>query len=368
MTTKSYREVPEYFCFNITNHCNLNCSYCFANANKDKGKEPNLKEIIDILEQAQKMNISSKKVEEILIEGGEILILPFIHELFEELKKFSFKIHIISNGVLINDSFASSLSLLNCDVGVSLDGSSFEKNRFRFNDHAIYKKVLNGIKILVESGVKTYINCTITKDNADDFPELVNLASSLGVNGIVVQQLHCVGNTSPDFFKKYFLTFQQELRVKDWLRSLSIRNPDIELVNSEVTFFSDIPERYAKVCDPETLYKPMKLFRCAAGIDYFCIQPNLDLIPCGAFPDFKCGNLREMNLEEAWNYSEGFNFIRGFASERVDKIDGCGVCTYNPTCDGGCRSDMFNLTGDWYAPHACCPYRNNKDDPQRVLS
>lgn len=360
MIVEKFREIPEYFCFNITNRCNLNCHYCLASANKHLAEEPDLKEIIDVLEQAEKMgSFKSNKVEEILIEGGEILILLFIEDLLKELKKFSFKIHVITNGVLIDDRFASLLSELNGDVGISLDGPTFEKNRFRFNSNKTYRKVINGIRTLVEAGVKTYINCTITKNNVDDFPKMVDFANSLGVKGIVLQQLHCVGNTSPEFFKENFLSYPQEIRINELLKSLPKNYPNLELVNSEVTFFSDIPKRYQKVCDPKISYKPMRLFRCGAGIDYFCIQPNMDLIPCGALPGFICGNLRNISLEEAWKHSEGFRFLRKFAEGRVNQIKGCTNCKYNPTCDGGCRSDMFNITGNWYDKHICCPHNSN---------
>lgn len=145
-------------------------------------------------------------------------------------------------------------------------------------------------------------------------------------------------------------------KLKNVYEKAISKYPCIDIVNSEIFDLLNTSERYSKVCYSDKEYKPKKFFRCAAGRNFCVITSNLDIIPCGILEKFACGNLREKSFIDIWRNSEKLDFIRQISELRVDKISVCKDCTYNPICDGGCRGDMFNYIGDWFAPHIFCPY------------
>jgi radical SAM protein with 4Fe4S-binding SPASM domain len=349
MEKKNWFDTPESAAINVTNRCNLKCKYCFQNINTKRSQEATFEEIISILNQ-----LDSLEVQDILLEGGEIFAAPFIEKLLRKLNDYKMKFHMITNGTLLTPKLVDMIAQTNLSVGVSLDGSTPELNSQRGGEE-IYSKVLSAIEMLVSRGINTAINCTVTKNNVDSIEQLIELGNKLNVYGIVFQELHCSGKADKNYFKSNFVSCSQLTRFKEVYERATSKYPHIDFVNSENFCLLEAPERYLKICNPDSEYKPKKIFRCAAGRKFCVITPSLDVIPCGILEDYSCGNLREKSFKEIWQNSERLNFIRHISELRVDKISICKNCIYNPVCDGGCRGDMFNYTGDWLAPHIFCP-------------
>ena len=350
MIEKNWSFKPDLIGFNLTSKCNLNCKYCFEDKNSKK-IDPSYDEVVTILQQIDDFGVS-----EVLLEGGEIFFIPFIHRLLKILPNFNFRTHIISNGTLIDRKLSEILKDINISIGISLDGPNPESNILRGSN--VLNKVLSGIKELIRNDVVTYVNCTVTDSNIGLIPEFVELCQKLNVNGIVFQQLHCSGSANATFYKNNFSTLQNLKSAYDIYKVLQQKNSEIHFVDSELFDFVKIPERYSEYCNPSIKYKPQKIFRCAAGRRFCMITSNLDVIPCGIIENFPCGNLREADLKSIWENSENLNYIRNISEIRVDNIEGCKQCVYKPICDGGCRGDMFNYSGDWFATHIFCPYSN----------
>jgi len=359
MTTKNWIDVPELVGFNVTSKCNLKCAYCFQNNSKHNIEDASLDEILMVLSQ-----IDNIGVKEILLEGGEILALPFLKSLLQNLSIYNFKIHIITNGILLTKEIADTLSLLNISVGVSLDGPEPGYNTFRST--FAYDKAITAIKLLVEREIKTYVNCTITRINADKIEQLANLCDELKCSGLVLQQLHCSGNSSISFYNDNYLNLNQLCALKKLIPILRKKYINLEFVESEVLDFINVPGRYRKVCKPEIDYLPKKIFRCAAGRRFCLIKSNLDVIPCGILENYPCGNLRLKSFSEIWKNSPELSFIREISESRVDSIPVCSSCIYNPICDGGCRGDVYNYTNDWYSTHMFCPFKQ-EDTIDKIL-
>ncbi len=359
MEDRNWIDVPELVGFNITSRCNLKCSYCFEDVSRQVAEDASLDEVLSVLKQVDTLGVP-----EILLEGGEIFAAPFIEELLPKLRDYHFRTHIITNGTLMTEKTADAVADLNISIGVSIDGPTPEHNAFR--GATAFHKAISTVELLVAKGATTYVNCTVTKSNANALGQLAELSHNLGVYGLVFQQLHCGGRADASFYKENYLALSQQQALKDLLPALRAKYPDIYFVESEVLDFLNVPERFTKVCNPEFVYKPKKVFRCAAGRRFCLIQSNLDVIPCGILGDFPCGNLRDQPFEDIWRHGEGFSFIRRISELRVDHIPGCKDCIHNPICDGGCRGDMFNYAGDWFATHIFCPFAK-EDTRDRVF-
>lgn len=355
MNQKNWSDVPELVAFNVTNKCNLRCTYCFQSQAGDHNQDASMGEIISVLDE-----LNSLGVAEVLLEGGEIFVLPDIHEILFRLQKYKFRAHLITNGTLINDELAELLAETGVSIGVSLDGPTPAYNSHR-GGKGVFYQALDAVKLLAAKEVPVYVNCTVTVENADVIEELIDLSARLGADGIVLQQLHCSGRADRNYYREHFLTLDQSLKLKKVFTEAKIHYPTMDFVESEIFDWVNIPDRFMNTCDPALRYKPMKLFRCAAGRKFCVIKSNLDVILCGILEEYSCGNLREKSFREIWSSSERLHFIRNLSEKRVDQIPGCKDCPYNPICDGGCRGDAFNYSGDWLAVHLCCPYRDRNE-------
>jgi len=345
---REWIDIPEMVGFNVTGRCNLKCAYCFQDG-ASGSPDPSYNEVADVLDQLNRM-----RVKEVLIEGGELLCAPFIERLLAKLKDCCFRSHLISNGTLVNQSIARMIKKSNASIGISVDGPTEESNRFR--GAYAFHKAIDAINTLVREGVPTYVNCTVTNSNADLIGELVQLCSRLHVSGIVMQQLHCSGKASASFYEKNFITLSQLGRLKNLMPELKDRHRELHFVESEILDLINARDRYHSICEAGREYMPKKIFRCATGRRFCLILSNLDVVPCGIMEDFVCGNLSDRSLDDIWKHSEKLSDLRELSGTRVDRIVGCENCTYNPICDGGCRADMYNHSGDWLAPHIFCPY------------
>jgi MoaA/NifB/PqqE/SkfB family radical SAM enzyme len=71
--------------FELTNSCNLNCSYCCANANNNN-KTLDIDKIIRVVNEAKDFGCRS-----IILSGGEPLLYNNLYELTEYLRANKFK-------------------------------------------------------------------------------------------------------------------------------------------------------------------------------------------------------------------------------------------------------------------------------------
>jgi organic radical activating enzyme len=160
--------------FEITNRCNLRCSYCYAEANTSKS-ELSTEQWVDILDGMHRHGLRAA-----LFSGGE----PFLHRGFMEILQWSatrFVIEINTNGTQITPAVAEDLSRIPIKVvQVSLD-SLTEHYHDSVRGRGSHAKALSGIRNLVNSGVSVQISTVITQSNRAELPELAQLADQLGV-------------------------------------------------------------------------------------------------------------------------------------------------------------------------------------------
>ncbi len=139
--------------------CNLKCRHCYLSCNP-ANKTKNFLNLEKIRKAMDRVN--KNELEEIYLTGGE----PLLHRDINNIIRFCIKytnVNIITNATLINDKKARFLRQIEIDSDyeiifrISLDHYKEHKND-EIRGKGSYKKILNGIKSLVNNGFNPIIS------------------------------------------------------------------------------------------------------------------------------------------------------------------------------------------------------------------
>ena len=166
---------PLLLVIDVTNKCNLSCSYCFQSIRNVRPSELSLAQLSGILDEASDLGVF-----EINLCGGE----PFIHKdilKIIDLVKTRFGVSIVTNGTLINEHIADYLaeSDLIKNTQISFDGHTaaiHNSSRAQF-DQAL-KGYLHLCNRAPNSDEAPSIGTVINKHNHRIIPELIDFFSA----------------------------------------------------------------------------------------------------------------------------------------------------------------------------------------------
>lgn len=157
---------PFIVLFNVTQRCNLRCSYCFGQYYSDN-KELSYSQVTKIL--SELYSIGARRLG---LTGGEPLLYKDIDELIKFAVELGFDVGLNSNGILVPEHL-SALSLLS-NLSISLDGATAEVND-RYRGKGSFEKTMRGVEAAYKAKIPLYFCCTLTDINASEWPKLVDL-------------------------------------------------------------------------------------------------------------------------------------------------------------------------------------------------
>ncbi len=318
---------------NITERCNLECPYCYFNA-MSGGRDPlSASEINRITD-----NLAANGVTEVVISGGEPLVRRDIFEILEHARPLFKKIYLLTNGVILAKyEFCERLLGLVDRVQVSVDGSRPEVHE-RIRGKGTFTPTIQAVKNLKEAGVpEITISMTLTKLNAHDAVNVMELASELGVR-FDFNRFTPIGRgyTNRD---KLALNAQQQLDVFRSVQECAFKTGRIRL-------------------DPLywQLGQPIRL-KCSAGeTSFFSVAPDGSVYPCHVLhqPQFYIGNaLYESDLRLMIKNSP---VAQRFRELKVDSRPKCKECFVRYFCGGGCPANSYAAHGDIRSLDPFCPF------------
>lgn len=162
------REVPHCM-IDICRACNISCRACY---NID---EPNFKPIEEI-EKELKVMKSFRKIQSVLIAGGEPLLHPEIYEIIRLIRSHDIYVEIASNAVLLNDETAQKLA----QAGLNVFMNHIESEQKRPDlpcDNTGQRNALRVEKaaLCAKYGIGSWIIITGFKDNPAEIEECMEL-------------------------------------------------------------------------------------------------------------------------------------------------------------------------------------------------
>ncbi|MDA8077891.1 MAG: radical SAM protein, partial [Nitrospiraceae bacterium] len=186
------REQEFFIQWHLTERCNLRCSHCYQTGGRSDELE--LSEINDVVSEVSGM-LRAWTAEygipfspSFNITGGEPLLRQDLFAVLDAVRASGFDTFLLTNGTLITAEKAKQLAALAVKgVQVSIEGPEMVHDSIR--GKGSFAASLKGIRHLLDAGLPVTINATLSEINAARFPDMVELAVSLGVQRLGFSRL-----------------------------------------------------------------------------------------------------------------------------------------------------------------------------------
>jgi len=333
--------------WHLTEKCNLRCKHCYQEGGKIE--ELSLAEIYRAIEeicdmlQAWHDDYDLDFSPSFNVTGGEPFLRAGFFDILDRLVQTGFEIYILSNGTCITVDMAQKIAALGVHgVQISLEGP--EEIHEQVRGWGSFAATLQGIRNLLQAGVKVSLNATISRMNAGYFQEMVGLAKELGVPRLGFSRLVPSGR-GKDLLAD-MLTLDETKRFYESVLSMQVEGLKITTGDPMAAQMNS-----PAPADDETNAFPAG--GCAAGVSGLTILADGTITPCRRLP-IALGKVGENPLREIWATSIVLEQLR-----KKDLYQGkCGKCPRWSACRG-CRAIAYAFAQtqgnpDFLAPDPQC--------------
>lgn len=340
--------------WNLTEHCNLACQHCYMDARQKAGEEMTLEEGVTLIDELARL-----KVPILIFTGGEPLLSKNFYALAFHAREVGLKAVISTNGTLITPEVARLLAEAKIRyVGVSLDSSDPERHDSFRGVAGAHARALQGLKNARDAGLKTGLRITLTRDNWQDVPLLLNLAIEESIPRFCLYHLVPTGRGAEIADRD--VTPEQRRSVIRLLAEAAeeLKGKNIEILTTDSpmdgAFLMEILKDDPRREDVRKLLT--NAGGCSTGVKVANINHRGDVHPCHFMQHVVVGNVRERSFKDIWidNPSAELLALRDIKSHLTGA---CGRCEYLDLC-GGCRQKAYYHSGDLAAEDPTCILEN----------
>ncbi len=328
-------------CLEITNDCPARCIHCSS-----AHQECSLGTLDTNMLLRAMHDLADLGASVVELSGGEPLLHPDVLALIQCAKRLGVESRLYTSGLAVEadgtiDGISAELAerLRNvglCRVIFNLQGAFAQVHELINRVPGSFDLVVRGIRNAKLAGLWVGIHFVPMQPNAEELPQLLELARSLGVDEVAVLRFVPQG--------RGFVNRERLQLSSDEFASL-------------VATTSELVKRYRKGF--VRLGSPMNFcsflnssippVACAAGVSTLTILPDGRVIPCPAFKGlsaYVAGTVQEESLKDIWWHSPAWREFRAFS---VEKLRGpCASCQYLPWCQGRCSAQRIRFWGDIY--------------------
>ncbi len=321
----------------------------------------------------------------LILTGGEPLLRPDVYELAARGTQLGLRVVLATCGSLLDDATVSRLLAAGVRrVSISLDGASAETHDAFRGVPGAFDGAMRGIAAARRGGLEFQVNTTVTRDNRDELPAILDLARRLGAVTFNPFLLVPTGRgremadreLSPTDYERTLAWLSdreddaglpirvtcaphyQRIRARrrQGKRGQAPAGPTTPPSGASPLFPDAVRDRSEGACGgyPHARGGPHAVSGgCLGGKSFAFVSHDGKVRICG-FLDVDAGDLREVGMDfgSIWETAELFRRVRdvsGYGGK-------CGACEYVRTC-GGCRARAYAMTGDYLAEEPFCLYR-----------
>lgn len=319
----------------ITKQCNLRCVHCYLSAGDLAEDELTTGEIKDLIKSAKELGAIS-----VSIGGGEPLMRPDCMDLIKYAVSLDMLVALGTNGTLIDEEIAKTLSKLPIKVQISLDGAK-KATHDHIRGKGSFDSAVRGLDNLIKEGMGKDIVIAFTpmSPNIGEVPELIDFALEKGIQVIQFPPLSSSGRARSNF---------DELRLSDDERLcfwdfISMRSKELK---GELDLLAE--------CFSLDINNTGTPYRCSIG-NQLRIDPTGDVYPCQCFhfgSEYCIGNVKKQSLDEIVNGRKLKETIKTSFTRPLG-IDECRECKWRNFCGAGCMGNSFETNGTIWKSDSC---------------
>lgn len=166
-----------------TRACNLSCGHCYSSSSPAARGELDVESLVGGL-----ARLRQEGYEVVSVSGGEPLVYRPLPRLVAAAAGMGYRVHMITNGILLDRRRISALAEHVGLFGVSLDGAEETHNRVRGRSDA-YARALRALHLLAEAQVPFAIVFAATARSLPEIPAAFELARELGASVLHLRPL-----------------------------------------------------------------------------------------------------------------------------------------------------------------------------------
>jgi radical SAM protein with 4Fe4S-binding SPASM domain len=349
--TGSFTRYPVLSEIALTYRCNLACTFCYAgcgtpdatpgNAAHEKHRDgwkfwqrsrwwQRLHPVRDPLRQEMSREEVFRVIDEIAtagrvpsvsFTGGECTLRPELPEFVSRARERGMRVNLITNGIVcasrgyVDRLVATGLT----SAQVSLEGPTAAVHDRLTQRPGSFDRTLRGIGNLRDAGLYVHTNTTVCEDNAEHLLGMVDLARSLELPHLSMNQMIPTGTPN--------LPRHQALKVSyTRIGPLILQVKDhAERVGIDFHWYSPTP-----FCIFNPVQHGLGNKGCAACDGLLHVSPSGEVLPCSSFAR-GVGNLLELGFEAVW-----FGRQAQYYKQKRQAPAHCRGCEHFPLCQGAC--------------------------------
>jgi radical SAM protein with 4Fe4S-binding SPASM domain len=300
-------------------------------------------------------DLSALKIPILIFTGGEPLLSRNFFAYAFHAREIGLRTVISTNGTLISPQVARLLAEAKIRyVGVSIDSSSPQRHDAFRGVQGAWEKALQGLRNARDAGLRTGLRITLTRDNWQDIPALLNLALDEEIPRFCLYHLVPTGRGAG--IAERDVTPEQRRSVIKLLAeaAVELKDRNIEILTTDSPMDGAYLLELLKD-DPRHEYVKRLLTNaggCSAGVKVANINHRGDVHPCHFMPHIVVGNVRERPFRDIW-IDHPSQELEGLRIVKSCLKDACGECCYKELC-GGCRQKAYYYHGDLLGEDPTC--------------
>jgi heme d1 biosynthesis radical SAM protein NirJ len=311
----------------------------------------------------------------LILSGGEPLLRPDIFEISQHAKQMGFYVGLSSNGTLINDGNIADIESVGYDyVGISLDGMRDTHDRFRRKQGA-FDESIRGIRLCHQADIKIGLRFTLTRDNAAELPELLQLMRDEDIDKFYLSHLNYAGRGNRN--RASDLHHQMARAAMDLMFETCWQDVQAGINREFVTGNNDADGAYllhwaARHLPEHVDALHRQLLRWggnSSGVNIANIDNLGTVHPDTMWWDYSIGNVRERPFSEIWQDTSD-PLMAGLKAAQRPLEGRCAICKHLPICGGNSRTRAWQLTGNPWAEDPGCYLSDEEigvtDMPDRI--
>lgn len=335
----------------LTYRCNLACTFCYAgcgtpeatpgNARMEKHRDAwkfwqhsrwwrRRHPLRDPIRQEMTADEVFRVIDEIAIAGrvpsvsftgGECTLRPELPDFIARARQRQMRVNLITNGIVCaSQEYVQRL----VDAGltsaqVSLEGPTAEVHDRLTTRPGSFQRTIRGIRNLRDAGLYVHTNTTVCDQNAEYLTAIVDLARSLELPHVSMNQLIPTGTPNLPQHGALKVSYSRigplVLQVKE----------HADRVGIDFHWYSPTP-----FCIFNPIQHGLGNKGCAACDGLLHVSPSGEVLPCSSFAR-GVGNLLESGFHEIW-----FGKRAQYYKQKRQAPRACRGCQHFALCQGAC--------------------------------